>query len=187
MRRKPVLAVLAAAALVAVVVVAQAPVRSADPPERVIVTNFPEVQRVSGRVTVPEPVPQSALVRRLDVIVPPIDRAATTQLVEAGILDAAGFTHAVLSLRGEVQGNLVRDGVVGVVLVPDEDPVVRAFHEQGRFDFALEVEAPVLREARGWFASEQPRHALGFPSYRIYLYNSSDRSVEADVFVYLTS
>lgn len=188
MPRKPVLAVLSAAGLAAVLLLAQAPsARSADPPERVTVTNFPEVQRVSGRVTVPEPVPQSQLVRRLDVIVPPIDRAATTQLVEAGILDAAGFTHAVLSLRGEVQGNLVRDGVVGAVLVPDEEPVLRAFHEEGRFDFALEVEAPVLRAERGWFASGQPRHALGFPTYRIYLYNSSDRSVDADLFIYLTS
>lgn len=188
MPRKPALAVLAAAGLAAVLLLAQAPsARSADPPERVVVTNFPEVQRVSGRLTVPEPVPHSALVRRLDVIVPPVDRGAATQLVEAGVVDAAGFTHAVLSLRGEVQGNLVRDGVVGVVLVPDEEPVLRALLEQGRFDFALEVEAPVLRVERGWFASEQPRHALGFPSYRVYLYNSSDRSVEADLFVYLTS
>jgi hypothetical protein len=188
MPRKPVFAVLSAAGLAAILLLVQAPsARSADPPERVTVTNFPEVQRVAGRVTVPEPVPQSALVRRLDVVVPPIDRTAATQLVEAGTVDAAGFTHAVLSLRGEVQGNLVRDGVVGLVLVPDEEPVLRALLEEGRFDFALEVEAPVLRAERGWFASAQPRHALGFPSYRVFLYNSSDRSVEADVYVYLTS
>lgn len=188
MQTKPVLAVLAAAGLAAAVLLVQAPSpSSADAPERVVVTNFPEVQEVSGRVSVPEPVPQSELFRRLDVVVPPIDRGATTQLVEAGTLDAAGFTHAVLSLRGEVQGNLVRDGVVGMVLVPAEDPVLRALLEEGRFDFALEVEAQVLRAERGYFASGQTRHALGFPSYRVFLYNSSDRSVEADVYVYLTS
>lgn len=188
MPTKPVFAVLAAAALAAALLLVQAPSpSSADAPERVVVTNFPEVQRIAGRVSVPEPVPQSALFRRLDVVVPPVDRAATTQLVEAGTLDAAGFTHAVLSLRGEVQGNLVRDGAVGMILVPDEAPVLRALLEQGRFDFALEVEAPVLRAERGYFASGQPRHALGFPGYRVFLYNASDRSVEADVFVYLTS
>lgn len=175
-------------ALAAALLLVQAPSPgSADAPERVLVTNFPEVQRVDGSVTVPEPVPQSALFRRRDVVVPPIDRSATTQLVEAGTLDAAGFTHAVLSVRGEVQGNLLQEGVVGLVLVPDEEPIVRAFLEEGRFEFALEVETRVLRTERGYFASDQPRLALGFPRYRVYLYNSSDRSVEADVYVYLTS
>lgn len=195
MERKPTLAVAAVTALAGALTLVLIPAEwtssvSAAPtegPERVLVTNFPEIQRVDGSVTVPEPVPQSALFRRRDVVVPPIDRSTTTQLVEAGTLDAAGFTHAVLSVRGEVQGNLVREGVVGLVLVPDEEPIVRALLEEGRFELALEVETRVLRTERGYFASGQPRLALGFPRYRVYLYNSSDRSVEADVYVYLTS
>jgi hypothetical protein len=160
---------------------------SAEAPERVIVTNFPQLQRIAGKVTVPEPIPQTALVRRLDVIVPAVDRAATSQLVETGSVDATGFTHAVLGLRGEIQGNLLRDGVAGAVLVPDEEPVIRALLEEGRYEFPLEVQAPVLREAGGLFASDQPRQVLGFPRYRVFLYNTSDRSVEADLYVYLTN
>lgn len=180
-------AVVVAVLGVALLAIQPVPRTSAEAPERVIVTNFPALQRIAGRVTVPEPIPQSSLVRRLDVIVPAVDRAATSQLVETDAVDASGFTHAVLGLRGEVQGNLLRDGVAGVVLVPDEEPVIRALLEEGRYEFPLEVQAPVRREARGLFASDQPRHVLGFPRYRVFLYNTSDRSVEADLYVYLTN
>jgi len=185
MFRNRVLAV-AALGLLLLLSQAHAPSSSAEDLDRVIVTNFPNVQQVAGSVRVAEPVPQSELVRRLDVIVPPVDRAATTQLVEGGIVEAAGFTHAVLSLRGEVQGNLTQPGTAGAILVPEEGPVLRALQEEGHFEFALEVQAPVTRDHRGTFASDQPRFALGFPRYRLLLYNTSDRSVEADVYVYLT-
>lgn len=181
------LAVAAALGAVLLLVQASAPRTSAQDLDQVIVTNFPKVQRIAGSVQVGAPIPQSELVRRLDVIVPSVERAATTQLVEAEAIDAAGFTHAVLSLRGEVQGNLTREGTAGAILVPDQDPVLRALLEEGRFEFPLEVQAPVTRESRGSFASDQPRYALGFPRYRVFLYNTADRSVEADLYVYLTN
>lgn len=173
--------------LLLVLAQASAPRTSAQDLDRVIVTNFPDVQRVSGSVRVGAPIPQSELVRRLEVIVPSVDRAATTQLVEAESIEAAGFTHAVLSLRGEVQGNLTREGTAGALLIPDQEPVLRALLEEGRIDFPLEVQAAVTRATRGYFASDQPRYALGFPRYRVFLYNTSDRSVEADLYVYLTN
>lgn len=178
-----------AAALGAGLLLAQAPAptSSAAEPERVIVTNFPEIQAIEGSVSVREPIPQSELVRRLDVIVPTVARAETTQLTDAGTLSAEGFTHVVIGLRGEVQGNLGRDGVVGVVLVPEEEPVLRALREEGRFDFAREVRAEVIRTERGFFASQQTRFLLGFPRYRIFLWNTADRSVSADVYLYLTN
>jgi hypothetical protein len=166
---------------------APAPSSSAAEPERVIVTNFPERQEVTGSVSVAEPIPQSELVRRVDVIVPSVAREDTTQLTDAGTLDASGFTHVVIGLRGEVQGNLGRDGVVGVVLVPEEEPVLRALREEGRYDFAREVRAEVIRTDRGYFASRQRRYLLGFPRYRIFLWNTADRSVSADVYAYLTN
>ncbi len=181
------IAVLAAATLgFALLLVQGAPRTAADSPSEVVVANFPEVQRVAGSVSVAGPVPHSSLVRKLGVVVPPVERSATTGLVEAGTVDAAGFTHAVLGLRGEVQGNLLREGVVGAVLVPDEEPVVKSLLEQGRYEFPVEVRAKVLKDARGYFSSDQPRQVLGFPRYRVFLYNSSDRAVNADLYVYLT-
>lgn len=186
MNRLRPLAAVAVLGAVLLLVQAPAPRTSAQDLDRVIVTNFPEVQRVTGSVQVREPVPHSELVRRLEVIVPSVDRAATTQLVEAELVEAAGFTHVVLSLRGEVQGNLTREGTAGAVLVPDEEPVIRALLEEGRFEFPLEVQATVSRTSRSSFASDQPRYALGFPRYRLFLYNTTDRSVEADLYLYLT-
>lgn len=185
-RIRPLAAIALGAAALLAFAQACAPRTSAEDLDRVIVSNFPKVQQVAGSVRVGEPIPHSELVRRLDVIVPPVGRGATTQLVDGGIVEAAGFTHAVLSLRGEVQGNLTQPGTAGAILVPEEEPVIRALQEEGHFEFTLEVEAPVTREHRGTFASDQPRFALGFPRYRLLLYNSSDRSVEADVYVYLT-
>lgn len=180
-------ALFAAAALGAVLLLVQAADRtSADAPAEVLVTNFPEVQEVAGSVAVAGPIPHSALIRRLDVIVPPVARSATTGLVEAGAVDAAGFTHAVLGLRGEVQGNLLREGTVGAVLVPDEEAVLRAFREEGRYEFPVEVRAEVRKQEHGGFSSGQESQVLGFPRYRVFLYNTSDRSVDADLYVYLT-
>lgn len=181
------LAVAATLGALLLVVQGSAPRTSAQDLDRVIVTNFPEVQRVAGSVRVGAPIPQSELVRRLEIVVPPVDRGAVTQLVEAEAVGAEGFTHAVLSLRGEVQGNLRRAGTVGAILVPDQEPVIRALLEEGRYEFPLEVQAAVALEGRGYFASEQPRYALGFPRYRLFLYNTADRSVEADVYLYLTN
>ncbi len=192
MRRTPALvAVVLGTALLLVLTLVLLPVGiaprlSADTPSEVIVANFPEIQKVEGKVSVAEPVPHSALVRHRDGVVPPVPRSATTGRVVAGGVDASGFTHAVLGLRGEVQGNLLKEGTVGAVLVPDEEPVLQALREQGRYDFPVEVRAEVHKQDRGYFASDQPRRVLGFPRYRVFLYNSSDRSVDADLYVYLT-
>ena len=185
MHRPPWFAALAAATLL--LLIQPGSPTSADDVERVAVTNFPEVQRVEGGVTVREPIPRSSLIRRLDVIVPTVDRLDTTQLVSAGVVDTSGFTRAVLSLRGEVQGNLSADGTAGAILVPDEEPVLRSLLEEGRIEFGLEVRAPVLRREGGLFASDQPRVTLGFPRYRVFFYNSADRALEADLYVFLTS
>jgi hypothetical protein len=63
-----------AAALSAFLLLAQAPAprSAAEDLDRVIVSNFPKVQQIAGSVRVGEPVPQSEVVRRLDVVVPPV-------------------------------------------------------------------------------------------------------------------
>lgn len=150
------------------------------------VVNLPEVQTVDGKVTVGEPVPHSRFVRLERVIVAPVGRADTTSLESVGPVDLAGFTHVVLSLRGESQGRLGRDGAVGAILVPDQEPIARTLLEAGRFQFALEVEAMARREDRGYFASTSLRAPIAFPRYRVLLFNETDRSAEVDLYLYLT-
>lgn len=150
------------------------------------VVNIPKVQEVQGTLRVDEPIPASRLLHLRDVVVSPVPRDDTTSLVEAGRIDAAGFTHVVLSLRGEVQGKLGREGEVGAVLLPDEEAVLRTFHEAGRFQFPVEAVAPVGLSDRGSFAGRPARRPLAFPRYRVFFYNETDRSVEVDLYAYLT-
>jgi hypothetical protein len=151
--------------------------------EAVRVVNFPEVQRVAGEVAVPEPVPAARLVALGEALAVPASPSDTANLVPAGSVDTAGWRHAVLSLTGEVRGR-GSAGEVAAVLVPDVDFVDFAF-DDNRILFPLTVAAPVEAGAR-WVESEQPEVALAFPRYRVYLYNTSERTVAVRLFVYLT-
>src|SRR6185369_1633574 len=75
----------------------------ADGPEAVAVTNFPEVQQVSGQVVVSQPIPQTRLETK-KALVAPAERSNTSDLTDAGTIDTTGFTHVTLSLTGLLQG-----------------------------------------------------------------------------------
>ena len=49
----------------------------------------------------------------------------------------------------------------------------------------LEVAANLSRDQGSKF-SAQKHHALSFPRYRIYLYNATDRTVDLNLYLYLT-
>lgn len=153
----------------------------------VVVTNLPEIQKITGIVAVDRPIPGTQLVH-LSALVAPVGRNETTSLVLAGTLNGAGYAEAALSLRGEVQSALHREGRVGVLLVPDQEPIVRTLLEAGELQFPLETSAEALREHRGYFASERgERLVLGFPRYRVYFYNTTDKSAEVDLYAYLSN
>ncbi len=183
-RLVPLLALAAVAALVVLW-----PTRPGDAGDiaPVEVVNLPEVQQVEGTVTVGKPIPQARLVHLGSVVVSPVTRQDTTSLIEAGRVETDGFTHVVLSLRGEVQGKLAKEGAVGAILLPDQEPVVRTFEQAGQYQFPLEVIAPVKAKDRGYFASKPGRQSLAFPAYQVLLYNETDRSVEVDLYAYLTN
>lgn len=155
--------------------------------QQVHVTNFPETQEVKGKVGVDGTIRHGSFVRREGVIVPPSARSDGANLTTAGLLDSEGFTGAVLSLQGEVRDTLFDAGVVGAVLVPDEGPVLQALREDGRIEFPLEVVANVDPRRGSRFSSEPTIRPIAFPRYRVFLYNASNRSVEANVYVYLTN
>lgn len=154
--------------------------------QAVIVTNFPDPQKVEGKVAIDGPIQLAELIKFEDIIVPPVPRRETTRLVEAGTLQVHGFPSVVLSLHGQVKGDAVREGAVGAILIPDQEPISTAFREYGLVHFAMEVEAPKVSIATPYFASNQPRYSIGFQAYRVFLYNSTDKTVTANLFAYLT-
>lgn len=157
-----------------------------DDIRQVFVTNFPDPQRIKGEVTVATPIRLAELASFRNILVPPVQPSETTRLVSAGVLTTDGFPALVLSLHGQVKGNLVKGGSVGAILIPNEEPIQQAFQEQGLTAFALEVRAGLASSA-SYFASEQPRHVVAFPSYRVLLYNTTEKTVSADLYAYLTN
>lgn len=175
------------AAGVAALALAGAPAALSDQIQEVLVRNFPEIQEVKGSVAVNGTIAHSEFFRREGIVVPPARRTESTNLTAAGTIETGGFTGVVLSLAGEVKDTVFNPGNVGAVLVPDEEPVLRALTEIGRIEFPVEVVATVDPQKTSFFASEPTPRPVAFPRYRLYLYNSSNKSVEANLYVYLTN
>jgi len=164
-----------------------APSRAAGDEEirPVKVTNFPETQKVEGRVSIEGPLRQAALAAVRDIEVPPVGSGDPRRMVSAGVLTADGFAAVVLSLSGSTKGSPRQAGEVGVVLVPDEEPIQEVMDERGRALFPLDTRAEVGVGDPIFFSRPQ-RTMVAFPRYRILLYNTSDRTVVVDLFAYLT-
>ena len=188
MVRRSLLALLALAAIAVTIALAQGGRAAAQAAlQEVFVTNFPPVQKVTGRVEIEGPVRLSQSVRFLEVTVAPVRREDTTRLVEVGALVTEGFPAVVLSLHGEVKGTVQRPGAVGVLLVPEEQTIREAYDEQGLMHFYLEAVARGVDSSSPYFASNQPRFDVAFSRYRVLMYNTTDKTVSASLFAYLTN
>jgi hypothetical protein len=158
-----------------------------DELRRVFVTNWPSLWEVRGEVAIKGPIRQAALVAVKDLVVPPVGQKDTTRFVNGGTITADGFSHMVLSLVGQLKNDSTRAGTVGAYLVPEEDAVRRALDEQGQILLAAEVKAQTGTGTPAYFASDQPRAAIGFPRYSVYLYNTTDKAATVTLYVYLTN
>ena len=155
--------------------------------ERVIVTNFPAVQSITGEVRVQGAIRLAETVTFKEIIVPPVKPSDPTRLVEAGKLVTDGFPNVVLSLHGVVRGEVKNSGDVGAILIPDDRMIQDAFNEMGFMHFSIEAVAAGVSPKTPYFASNQPKHTVGFQSYKIFLYNTTDKTVTVNLFAYLTN
>ncbi len=153
----------------------------------VIVTNFPKVFNVNGSVAIEGTVKHAKFAALRDVVVSPVNPKETVRLIQGGIVESDGFTAMVLGLQGQIKGEVFRPGSVGVFLLPDEDAIVHAFEEKGLMQFAAEVNAAGVSAASPYFASTANRVQIGFPRYRTYFYNTSDKTVTVNLYAYLTN
>ncbi len=184
-------AVVIAAALLAapgpVAVFAQSMSRDSGEIVPVAVTNFPSLFQVEGEVAVKGPIRQTSITTLEDVLVPPVRRSDTTHLVDAGTVTTEGFAAVVVTLLGEVKGQLARAGTVGAVLLLDDSRVQRALDERGQFLMPSEVKAPDVAPGTAYFASQPARFTVAYPRYRVLLYNETDRTVSVTVHAYKTN
>ena len=128
------------------------------------------------------------------IVVPPVQRDDTTQLIEAGTITTDGFNELVFSLGGEFKEAVPTAGVVGALLIPDVDIVQYAFRQEGHVPFALEATHDIARDgleaiARDGlegavFLSAQQTARVAFPRYRVFLYNETTSGASVSLFVY---
>lgn len=186
MRKRVLVSILILAAAV-VFILSPAGVALSQDVQTVIISNWPKVWNVNGSVTIDGPVSHSRYYPLREVTVPPVSPKDTMRLVQGGSVPADGFTAMVLGISGQIKGEVYRAGTVGVFLLPDEDNVVRAFEEKGLMQFTTEVNAAGVSAASPYFASSQVRAQVGFPRYRTYFYNTSDKTVTVNLYAYLTN
>ena len=160
---------------------------AADEIQKVFVTNFPKVQAVSGEVSIEGTIRHAVHRRFREIVVPPVNPSDVSRLISAGTLEVDGFTAVVLALNGYSKGKTLKSGVVGAILLPDEDTVLRAFEEEGKSQFPIEIRTSPFVTASPYSASDMQRFLVGFPRYRIWLYNTTDTAVSANLFAYLTN
>lgn len=167
-------------------VFAPSPARSADT-LNVHVDNWPDTHQVRGSVAVDGPVSHTKFTKKEAIVVPPSRRAEPSEMAHAGWVESDGFTAITLSLQGEVKGGSAGTGAVGVLLIPDEEPIVRAFREARRLQFSLECAANLKAGDPVYFSAEQVQQRLTFPRYKVFLYNTTGKTVEANLFMTYTN
>jgi hypothetical protein len=152
---------------------------------RTFVVNLKDPHPVEGTVEVGAPIPHSVTQDLAEAVVAPARQEESSLWTEAGILDTAGFTSLVLSFHGQFRGNPSAPGAVGLVLVPDEENILRALAE-GEVHLSLSTEVERVPDGRLYFSGSRAGLAVAFPRYRVFLYNTTDRSAAVNVFAYLT-
>lgn len=160
---------------------------AAQSTQRVRVVNFPDIQEIRGEVNVKGALRLSDMSSFTGIMVPPVEPTETTRLVSAGTLTTDGYSNVVLSLYGQVKGSVTRNGSVGALLIPREQRIEEAFNELGQVHFSLEVSASGITAETAYFASGQPRYTVGFQSYNVLLFNTTDKTVTVDLYAYLTN
>ncbi len=150
------------------------------------VTNFPDLQEVTGTVRVEALESFGSLVTLEATNVSPVPRSATTRLIDGGVIETDGYSHVVLSLFGEVRGELTRPGTLGAILIPDTETSEKLLKTKSVFLFPVEVAAALTPDGQSVFQSNQIRVVVGFPSYRVLFWNSTDRTVVTTLSAYRT-
>lgn len=176
--------------LVAAIAAFSLPARGAaddNVPRPVRVVNWPAVQKIEGTVAIEGTVSHANLVTLGEIQVPPVEPGELGRLIDGGILKADGYTSVVLSLTGRALGRGFRTGSLGAYLIPDEPEVLRVLEQESQMLFPIEINAPLNPTAMRLLASNQSRHTLGFPRYRVRLYNTTDKAVTATLYAYLTN
>ncbi|OGW44166.1 MAG: hypothetical protein A2X57_10305 [Nitrospirae bacterium GWD2_57_8] len=144
------------------------------------VSNFPATQQVKGSISLEG---TTKFIAKDSVVVPPAQRAAVTEMVEAGIIEMDGYTSLVISLQGEMRSNVFSSGTIGVLLVPYERSILRILRDAQRAIYPIESTASTKSGDSIYFESVQAHQRIAFSRYKMYLYNTTNKQAEVNVYL----
>lgn len=118
------------------------------------------------------------------VLVPPVAKTDTTNLIDVGVFETNGFSKLTLNLAGESTDILRNGGTIGAILIPAIDPYERAFRNRGLLPASLEISVTLAAGGPAEFMAKQVRVDVGFPRYRVLLYNTTSNAANIAFFAY---
>jgi hypothetical protein len=107
-----------------------------------------------------------------------------SRLTDGGVVSVEGASAFVVTLAGELRGRTDRDGVIGLLLVPELPFFTNAYRSRSRILSAAEFTAPVASGKSNYFMSPSKRAEAGFGAYRMFLYNTTGAPASVNVYVY---
>ncbi len=111
------------------------------------------------------------------------ERSEVSRMTDGGVVSVEGAGAFVLTIAGELRARSDRDGVIGVVLVP-ELPFFSDLNRNRRIVLsAVDFTAPIKSGHSGYFLSPSKRLPAGFPSYHLFLFNTTGVSATVNVYV----
>ena len=128
--------------------------------------------------------PQGGLTAFENIAVGTADRNDVSRLTDAGVVSIDGARGMVVTVAGELRGRTEREGVVGVLLLPDLAFFTNLYRSRRRALWAAEFTASIAAGESGYFMSKPKYVETGFSRYRILLFNTTGASVSANVYVY---
>lgn len=146
------------------------------------VNNFPETQRIKGEVSLQG---TTKAVKREGVLLSPSKRNELSELTHAGKIDTDGFTSVSVYLQGEIKSSSFSSGSIGVIMLPDEEPIVRALKESRQIQFPIETTCTIKSDDSEYFSCSQINQTIGFTRYRIFFYNTLNKPAEVNAYFYL--
>jgi hypothetical protein len=117
------------------------------------------------------------------VLVPPVEKTDTTNLVDIGVMEVNGYDTLTLNFAGATTDVVRTGGTIGVILIPAIELFERAFQNQGLLPASLEIAAAVSAGGMPEFMAKQVKVDVGFPRYRVLLYNTTSNAANVYFFV----
>lgn len=114
------------------------------------------------------------------------ERTDVSRMTDGGIVSVEGAGGFVVTIAGELRARADRDGVIGLLLVPELPFFSNLYRNRRVILSAAEFAAPVSAGAASYFVSPSKHSPAGFPAYHLYLFNTTGASATVNVYIYPT-